>query len=162
MTRTAAREVAVQLSFMLAANPGDAREALDTFFDPDYYASLGQTCETFAVYPDEEQLAYIRGVAEGVDAKREELDAYIQENSKNWKIRRISPTAMAVMRVAVYEMLHVEDVPPAAAINEAVELAKGYDEPETVAFVNGVLGAVYRTLLGEPEEAAAPAAEPEV
>ena len=56
----------------------------------------------------------------------------------------ISKTALAVLRCALCEILYMEDVPDAAAINEAVELAKGYDEPDTVAFVNGVLGSFMR------------------
>lgn len=74
--------------------------------------------------------------------------------------------AAALLRCAIYEMLYLEDVPPAAAINEAVELAKCYDEPETVSFINGVLGGFARAELAvEPEEAEAvpetPAAETE-
>ena len=63
-----------------------------------------------------------------------------QRYSKGWKVGRISRTALAILRCAICEILYVEDVPASAAINEAVELDKGYDEPETVAFVNGVLG----------------------
>ena len=71
-------------------------------------------------------------------------------------MERISRTALAVLRCAVCEILYMEDIPNAAAINEAVELCKGYDEPDTVAFVNGVLGGIMRGELGE--EAETPAA----
>ena len=56
----------------------------------------------------------------------------------------MSKTALAVLRCCLCEIMYMEDIPDSAAINEAVELAKGYDEPDTVAFVNGVLGGYMR------------------
>ena len=61
-----------------------------------------------------------------------------------------------MLRCALYEILYMPDIPPAASINEAVELAKGYDEPETVSFINGILGSFMRA-----REAAPDAAEPD-
>lgn len=77
--------------------------------------------------------------------RREELDALIEQFSHGWKLSRISRTALAVLRVALYEILYMPDIPAAASINEAVELAKGYDEPETVRFINGILGSFMRS-----------------
>ena len=144
MTRTAARELAVQLCFRLSVKGELSAQALDHFFDEEYFASLSGESENFAQLPDEKQMAYIRSIAEGVAAHAEELDDYVEKYAKGWKPGRISKTALAVLRVALYEIKYVEDVPVAAAINEAVELAKNYDEPETVAFINGVLGAFVR------------------
>ena len=62
---------------------------------------------------------------------------------------------MAVLRCSVCEILYMDDIPNAAAINEAVELCKGYDEPDTVAFVNGVLGGIMRGEFGAVAETAA-------
>ena len=73
-----------------------------------------------------------------------EIDSLIQKYSASWHIRRISGMALAILRVAVYEILYREDVPVGAAINSAVEIDKHYDEPETAAFVNGVLGGFVR------------------
>ena len=151
MTRTAARELAVQLCFRLSVKGELSAQALDHFFDEEYFASLSGESENFAQLPDEKQMAYIRSIAEVVAAHAEDLDDYVEKYAKGWKPGRISKTALAVLRVALYEIKYVEDVPVAAAINEAVELAKNYDEPETVAFINGVLGAFVR---GEMEEAA--------
>ena len=151
MTRTAARELAVQLCFRLSVKGELSAQALDHFFDEEYFASLAGESENFARLPDEKQMAYIRSIAGGVAAHAEELDDYVEKYAKGWKPGRISKTALAVLRVALYEIKYVEDVPVAAAINEAVELAKNYDEPETVAFINGVLGAFVR---GETEETA--------
>ena len=81
----------------------------------------------------------------GVRDHREELDDLIEQFSHGWKLSRISRTALAVLRVALYEILYMPDIPAAASINEAVELAKGYDEPETVRFINGILGSFMRS-----------------
>ena len=86
---------------------------------------------------------------------QEELDGYIQRYARGWKPERISRTALAILRCAMCEILYMEDIPNASAIDEAVELDKGYDDPETVSFVNGVLGGFMRGEFGaeaEPEE----------
>lgn len=152
MTRTAAREIAVQLSFELGMNPLSASEVLDSFFESEYYATLATEDELFATAPDETQEAYIRTLVSGVSEHREELDGYIEKYARNWKLSRISKTAVAVLRTALFEILYMDEVPNAAAINEAVELAKGYDEAETVAFVNGILGGFMRDRDGAQEE----------
>ena len=176
MTRTTAREIAVQLGFALCANGGETQESMDTFFDTEYYRTLAEEDALFAQYPNEKQLQYIRTLAAGVAEKREELDAYISRYSKKWKLNRISRTALAVMRVAMYEVLYLADVPASVAVNEAIELAKKYEPQETVAFINGLLGSFVReqeangalteaeatveSVVEEAEEADAPA-EPE-
>ena len=144
MTRTSARELAVQLCFRLSSGEALPAEELTRFFDQEYYESLSVEGEPFSQTPDDAQLAYIRDVVLGVQEHLEELDGFIEKYAVGWKVSRISKTALAVLRVALCELRYVEDVPPSAAINEAVELAKHYDEPETVAFINGVLGAYWR------------------
>ena len=145
MTRTAARELAVQLCFRLAQNPEmPASKALDDFFDEEYFATLADEEELSPEYPDELQMVYIRRLTEGVAERLYELDGFIERYSKGWKVTRISKTALAVLRAAMYEILYMEDIPNAAAINEAVELAKSYEEQETVAFINGILGSFVR------------------
>ncbi len=151
MTRTAAREIAVQLCFAAAAADQDPRELAERFFEPEHYESLAQEQELFRDRPDEKQLAYILRLIDLVWEKRGEIDALIERYSRGWRVERISRTALAVLRCAVCEILYMEDIPNAAAINEAVELCKGYDEPDTVAFVNGVLGGIVR---GEGSEGA--------
>ncbi len=153
MTRTAAREIAVQLEYRLSINPGDAAETLDAFFDTGYYETLSGEDRLYEEYPDETQMAYSRQMTEGVSEHREELNACIEKYAKNWKLGRISRIAASILRTAMYEIRYRSDVPDAAAINEAVELAKGYEEPETVAFINGILGSFVRAEKGgEPSE----------
>ena len=152
MTRTAARELAIQLSFAASA-AGCAPEALlEDFFSPEHYETLAQEQPLFAERPDEKQLAYIRRLLSLTLEHREELDGYIARYAKGWKPERISRTALAILRCAMCEILYLEDVPNAAAINEAVELDKSYDEPETVAFVNGVLGGFMRGEIEKKDE----------
>ena len=85
----------------------------------------------------------------GVDEHGAELDGYIEKYAKGWKFSRLDRVASAIMRVAMYEVLYMPDVPNAAAINEAVEIAKKYETPETVKFINGILGSFSRQELSE-------------
>jgi N utilization substance protein B len=85
-------------------------------------------------------------LAEGVDAHRAELDELIARHSKGWALDRIAPLERNIMRVALYEGLHRDDVPVEVAIDEAVELSKEYCGVDAPGFVNGILGAA----LAEP------------
>ena len=144
MKRSAARELAIQLSFAAAASGADPVSLADSFFDPEHYESLASEQDLCTEYPDDNSLDYIRRLTRLTAENRSEIDGFIERYAKGWKLERISKTALAVMRCAICEILYMEDIPNAAAINEAVELDKNYDEPETVAFVNGVLGGFMR------------------
>lgn len=150
MTRTVAREIAVQLVFALTMHPEDEVQMLEDFFDRAYFAGLAQEDPIFTEYPDKKQIRYILTLCTGVQEKREELDGYIEKYARGWKLGRISRTALAILRCCLYELLYMPEVPAAAAINEAVELAKGYEEPETVSFINGILGSFMREERGGP------------
>ena len=158
MTRTTAREIAIQLGFAAAAGGVEPQELFDSFFSREHYDTLAAEDELYSEYPDKKQLVNIRRLTELMAEKRGEIDEYIERYARGWKSVRMSRTALAVMRCAVCEILYMDDVPASAAINEAVELDKGYDEPETVAFVNGVLGGFMR---GEFAAETEPAAEME-
>jgi len=80
-------------------------------------------------------------LAKQVDADRAELDELIARHSKGWALERIAPLERNIMRTALFEALHREDIPVEVAIDEAVELAKAYCGAEAPGFVNGVLGA---------------------
>lgn len=153
MKRTTAREIAVQLGFCAVAAEKSVEDIVGDFFDREYYASLAAVDELYAQYPDASQMEYIVRLASLIEEYRVQLDRYIEKYAKGWKLQRISKTALAVLRCAMCEVLYMDDIPNAAAINEAVELAKGYDEPETVSFVNGVLGGFMRGEFPEQPEA---------
>ena len=84
---------------------------------------------------------FTRELAEEVEAKKGELDELIARHSKGWSIDRIAPLERSIMRVALYEALHREDIPVEVAIDEAVELTKEYCGADAPGFVNGILGA---------------------
>lgn len=155
MNRKTAREIAVQLCFASVNSGQSASELMDAFFTQEHYDTLSGENELFSQLPDDKQLDYIRRLVTTVEEKRPELDGYIEKYTKGWKVGRISKTALAILRCALCEILYIEDVPAAAAINEAVELDKGYDEPETVAFVNGVLGGFMKGEFPTQEESRA-------
>ncbi len=144
MTRKTAREIAIQLGFAAAATGEQPSELMERFFEREHYDSLAKEDELYAQYPDDRQMEYITSLVNLIDEHRDEIDGQIRRYAKGWKLERISKTALAVLRCALCEILYMDDIPNAAAINEAVELAKGYDEPDTVAFVNGVLGGYMR------------------
>ena len=144
MTRSAAREIAVHLIYAMHCTGEDPEGVLEERFQESYYELLSEENEVYAEKPDKKQLAYIRSVVEGVSARREELEGYLTRYSIGWNVNRISRLARAAMELAMYEALYVEDVPMNVAIHEAVRLAQTYEEPETVAFVNGVLGSFSR------------------
>ena len=90
---------------------------------------------------------YAINCAKGVKAEEAKIDERIAANLKSgWKISRISKVSLALMRVAVYEMLFMDDIPVSVSINEAVELSKKYTVEEDTAFINGVLGAISKEL----------------
>ncbi|MEE0946584.1 MAG: transcription antitermination factor NusB [Acutalibacteraceae bacterium] len=89
---------------------------------------------------------YINDVAKGVYNNLEEIDMLISDNSKGWSINRISKVCLAAMRLAIYEILHREDIPVSVSINEAVELIKKYATTDDSAFANGILGTIARNI----------------
>ena len=88
---------------------------------------------------------YAKELFFGAYDKKDELDAVISEFSTGWKLARISKVNLALLRLAIYEMKYVDEVPDSVAINEAVELTKKYATKEDSAFVNGILGAYSRS-----------------
>ncbi|QYJ14692.1 Transcription antitermination protein NusB [Rubrobacter xylanophilus DSM 9941] len=92
---------------------------------------------------------YAERVVRGVERERERLDAALDEVSEGWPVWRMSAVDRTILRLALYEMLHVEDVPPEVAINEAVELAKGFSGEEAPSFVGGVLRGAEDRIFGK-------------
>ena len=98
---------------------------------------------------DIEMGEYAESLVRGVVEHREDIDARLAATSENWAVERMPVVDRALLRLAVYEIVYVDDVPVSVAINEAVELAKVYGgEDESSRFVNGVLGRIARTLEG--------------
>ena len=126
MTRRQAREEAFILIF-------------EKQFNSDTLDELLQLAEEVRdIEPDDYIKTVFFGVYENIDA----LDAVISENAVGWSIPRISKTALAVMRLAIFEINYIPEIPVSVSINEAVELCKKYATKEDASFVNGILATV--------------------
>ncbi|MGI8859724.1 MAG: transcription antitermination factor NusB [Rubrobacteraceae bacterium] len=99
----------------------------------------------------EEFREYARTLTEGVEREREDLDARLSEVAIGWPVHRMSAVDRTILRLALYEMLYVDDVPPDVAINEAIELATGFSSEEAPAFVGGVLRGAEPNIFGRVE-----------
>ena len=91
---------------------------------------------------------YVTEVFFGAYENADVIDERMEKHLKGWKKERISPVSMAILRLAFYEMLYVADIPSKVTINEAIELAKKFDDEKSYSFVNGVLNAMAQELSG--------------
>ena len=139
-----ARQLAVQLLFSMEINRLKPEDALALFFEEEHYQTLKEEDQVFQDYPDEEQMSYIREIAEKSFAHREEIDAVIERYAKDWKIERLSKTTLAILRCAICEILYT-DIPDSVSADEAVEQGKRYESPRAAAFINGILGSFIRS-----------------
>ena len=144
MTRTNAREIVAHLNYSTNYAKETADEAIVLRFAQDYYETLQNENDVYEGRPDKKQMDYINCVLSGIGEKQEELDGYISKHAIGWNIDRISRLSRSIMQLAMYEVLYVEDVPTSAAINEAVELTRKYEDEDMVSFVNGILGSFSR------------------
>ena len=147
MKRGDARELAVHLIYGRAFTGEEPEQVVSTRLDKEYYEKLAEENEVYAQRPDRFQLRYIDSVVTGVANREDELDDVIRQFSIGWDISRISKLA----RLAIYEILYVDDVPTGVAVAEAVRIAKKYDGDDTGAFINGILGSFVRSRDTETE-----------
>ncbi len=151
MNRSTAREIAVHLTFALAFSSESAEDLLARELTPERFALRAKDEPLYTKFPGEGELAYITRLARGVGGHGAELDGYIEKYAKGWRFSRIDRVASAIMRVTMYEILYMPDVPNKVAINEAVEIAKKYLDDDVVKFINGILGSFVRAELPEQE-----------
>ena len=144
MTRADARELAVHLIYGREFTGEEPEQVVAVRLQKEYYAELARENEIYTDRPSRNQLNYIDTVVAGVASRAEELNAQISKFSIGWDISRISRLTRAIMQLAIFETLYVEDVPTGVAVSEAVRLAKKYDGDDTGAFVNGILGSFAR------------------
>ena len=149
MTRNTAREIAAHLAYELSFTDLPINEFLDLQLTDEAFADLAPEYNIYADLPNDKQAQYIRRLVSGVSEHAAELDIYIERYAKGWRFDRISLVASAIMRVAMYEMMYMPDIPHGVSINEAVEIAKKYESPETVKFMNGILGTFLREEIKE-------------
>ncbi|GAA0085007.1 transcription antitermination factor NusB [Clostridium sp. CTA-7] len=134
MNRKKSREIAMELLFGMTLSKNTLEETIETFIE-DYEMNL-KTID----------LEYIRGILAKVEENINVIDKKIEEALTNWKLDRVSKVNISILRLAIGEMLYLDDVPEKVAINEAIELTKKYSDEKSVSFVNGVLDKAFKTL----------------
>jgi N utilization substance protein B len=82
---------------------------------------------------------FAEALAEGAWQQRKEIDDVIQAHTRNWDFERIARVDLAILRLAIHELLHRRDIPPIVSINEAIDLSKTYSSPDSKRFINGIL-----------------------
>ncbi|MDE6922433.1 MAG: transcription antitermination factor NusB [Oscillospiraceae bacterium] len=151
MNRSTAREIAVHFAFELAFSDERAEALLERELTDESFALRGREEPLYAQMPGEGEREYITRLVRGVGSHGAELDGYIDKYAKGWKFYRIDRVAAAIMRVTMYEILYMPDIPNKVAINEAVEIAKKYLDDDVVKFINGILGSFVRAEFPEQE-----------
>ena len=158
--RREARERAVQFLFQYDLNPPEnLEEALEHFWSSQQGPAIaGDGDKALATWgrevllppPTSDELVtrnFADKLISGVLEHRADLDKRIQEQAQNWDLRRMAVVDRNILRLAIYEMLHRDDIPPVVSINEAVDIAKKFSTQDSGKFVNGILDKVKGELL---------------
>jgi N utilization substance protein B len=135
-TRSIAREMAFKLLFEDMFGTNTASSMLGSLFDEEFNWND----------VSEENKEYIEWIRQNTKLHIEELDGIISSYAKGWSIERMSRVDVAILRLAICEIIYREDITSGISINEAVELAKKYSSDDSPAFINGILGAYVRSL----------------
>ncbi len=111
-------------------------------------AKLGDDLTAFFETKDHDRdfYAFAEQLIAGVNANQDDIDAIIERYASNWSLDRIAKVDLAILRMAVFELSHREDIPPIVSINEAIDLAKSFSSAESKRFINGILDSVKSTL----------------
>ena len=143
MSRKIAREVAFKIIFSneLEFENDTLKELIENIISD---VELVETTNKNDISSEDKK--YIEQVVSGIAEKKDELDEKIKTYLKGWTMDRLSKTDLAILRLAVYEMLYREDIPCKVSINEAIELAKAFCEESSPSFIIGVLAGVVNSL----------------
>lgn len=134
MKRQKSREKAMELLFSMEISKNSYSETIETFIE-DYEMELSTI-----------DIEYIRKVVKVVTDNLEEIDTMIVASLVNWKLDRVSKVNLTILRLAIGEMLYIDDVPGSVAINEAVDITRKYSDEKSCSFVNGVLDKVLKKI----------------
>ncbi|HMP82099.1 MAG TPA: transcription antitermination factor NusB [Verrucomicrobiota bacterium] len=156
--RREARERAVQFLFQHDLNPPDDMDrALDEFWQSQRAAAIagekgkatwGQPVELPPPTTEEaETRLFADPLIRGTIQHRDAIDEQIKKHVQNWEIHRIAAVDRNILRLAIYEMLHRDDIPPVVSINEAVDIAKKFSTNDSGKFVNGILDKIKGELM---------------
>ncbi|WP_274651748.1 transcription antitermination factor NusB [Paenibacillus humicola] len=142
MKRRLAREIAVQSLYQMEMNEVSSGDAVDMLMD-----EVSEENEIGADAGDAKGIdKFVRNLVNGVTEHKAAIDDMLQQYLTGWQVDRLSRVDRQVLRLACYEMVFRSDVPPKAAINEAIELAKHFGTDDSGKFVNGVLGRLLQEL----------------
>jgi N utilization substance protein B len=141
-SRRRAREFALQALFQ-----SDLREVTVATALNDLWSGLmdGEGIDE-ARAPESEEVEFAQRLCVGVDERRTEIDALIEESSTNWRLPRMPVVDRNVLRIAAFELMGCPDIPATVSINEAIELAKKFGSADSRAFVNGIVDRMARQL----------------
>lgn len=128
MSRKEARELLMQLLYQMELLDDHSEETKDAYLEKNF--------------KEKGHRDYAVQLLNLVLANKDEVDAKINENSNKWSTSRMPKVDVAILRLAVVELLYMDDIPDAVAINEAVDMAKKYGTDESKAFINGILGKI--------------------
>lgn len=134
MNRKKSREIAMEQLFSMILSKNTLQEQIEII------------TEELEIDKNEIDVTYIVQILSFLEKNKEVIDEKISSSLDNWKIERISKVNLAILRLALVEMLYLDDVPGKVAINEAIELTKKYSDEKSVSFVNGVLDKAYKAL----------------
>lgn len=131
-TRREARELAVQFLYQHDLNPGDLEESISKFWE--------------LQKPAKKRNSFTEELIHGIVSRVQAVDTKIKSYAQNWKFNRIAVVDRSILRLAIYELLFRDDIPPVVSINEALELAKKYSTEDSSRFINGILDRVKEDL----------------
>jgi len=164
--RRKAREISLQVLYEIDVLKIDPREGVDLFWDSftapeeglepfwDYFSTPGdakkQVGQIFGAPPDARPFSTF--LIDGTWQHRLEIDKLIRGSSEHWSLSRMSKVDRSSLRMAVYELLYCDDIPPKVTLNEAIDLGKAYGSENSGSFINGILDALYVKLRGQQIE----------
>ncbi len=164
--RRKAREIALQVLYELDVLKIDTQEAVDLFWD--HFTAAEEALEPFWDYfrkpkdakkhvskvfeAPQDARPFSTLLIEGTWRHRRQIDKLISGCSEHWSISRMSKVDRSILRMAVYELLYCDDIPPKVTLNEAIDLGKAYGSENSGSFINGILDALYVKLQDTPIE----------
>jgi N utilization substance protein B len=134
--RRKSRECALQVLFQLNITKQEAIKALSQF--QEHFSSDGEADE------------FLKRLVLGVLEHRQELDRLIEQYSENWSLDRINIIERNILRMALFELLYCEEIPPKVTINEAIDLGKRYGSGDSGGFINGILDRIQNEVVRKP------------
>jgi N utilization substance protein B len=143
--RRKARESALQVLYQLNITKQEATTALTRF--QEHFLSQGEEADDFS-----------KRLVLGVLEHFSELDRLIERYSENWHLNRIDLIDRNILRIALFELLYCEEIPPKVTINEAIDLGKRFGSEESGSFINGILDRIQNEAVKKPIEAKSPEA----